>query len=900
MAALSSINIKFSVDLEQFSTAIQNASRDLKKAGAEMQNVGKNMSMYISGPILALGGLAVKSAADFEKAMSEVKAVSSDLDPAGFEALSNAALDLGKRTSKSATEAAQGLKFLALAGFTVEQQLAAIEPVLRLSEAGGIELARASDLATDAMSALGIEAQNLGGFLDIIANTSTKSNTSIEQLNEAFIAVGGQFKNLNVPLDEANALLGILANRGIKGSEAGNGLSTVLINLTSGAGQAGVAMRQLGISAFDSEGNFRGVSTILNDLNEKFATMTVEQQSTYKAMIGGKTRITELNALLDGTANEFDKLRDSIIDSDGKLLSIAETMQDNFNGQLIKMKSALEGVGIQIGNILLPYLKRFVEGLNGVVDWFANLNETAQKIILVIAGIAAAIGPLLLIFGSLASLLPTIIAGVSALGTAFTIMTGPIGLIIVAVGALIYLLVKNWEAVKRSLVDTANYFIDLYNESMAVRAAVQYIILGFKQLFTAGKLVVNLLINGFKLAARTIVDSFKNIGTLVKAVLTGDFKAIPGILANAFKGQVDNVKNFVKEGIGDVKAFATDTASNIKSAIDATLKNDKIKYVTAENVDKESLKSGVQDPVALGVEDGVANGIAKGIAKAGNVLKEGTAAFFEKQISDLKEIQSTIATTNLEWLMYQQRIDEVQVKLDELKKPLQSLADLGIKPIDTKTFLASTQESMKIIRGYVTEYDIEKQRMDAINAEFGEAMSSIMEQTAENLAVGFGELIGAMAAGAPVMQSIYTFLMSNIAALMEQLGKAAIQIGITMSAIKASFKTPFAAIAAGVALIALSSLVKSLMPKEFSGGGGAPAFANGGIVPGNSFYGDKIWARLNSGELVLNGKQQQQLWGMMNNEAGGVNVALELGTKISGSDIELVVNRAINRNKRTR
>ena len=437
------INVVLGLDVSQFTTGLNVAAKRMEQTSAKLISAGTTLSSAFTLPFAAITAGAIKVSADFEQAMSEVKAVSANVSDESFAQITEAAKELGRTTSKSATEAAQGLKFLALAGFTTEQQLAAIEPVLRLSEAGGIDLARASDLATDAMSALGIQAEKLGGFLDIVANTSTKSNSSIEQLNEAFIAVGGQFKNLNVPLDEANALLGILANRGTKGSEAGNGLSSVLINLTTGAGQAGDAMKELGISAFDTDGNFRGVSVILKDLNAKFSTLTLEQQTAYKAMIGGKTRITELNALLDGMANEFDDLRGSIQNSEGKLNDISKVMQDNLNGQVTRLKSALEGLGIQMGEVLLPVVKSVADSLQGLLDRLSETSPETTRFALIIGGIAAAIGPVLIAIGALTKVAAVLTVGLAtatkaaiALKGALTSTAGIVGLVVAAIAAI--------------------------------------------------------------------------------------------------------------------------------------------------------------------------------------------------------------------------------------------------------------------------------------------------------------------------------------------------------------------------------------------------------------------------------------------------------------------------------
>ena len=775
--SLASINIKFAADLKGFSTQMQNAQRDIAKMGEQLTSIGSKLSLGVTAPILGLGAIAVKTAADFETL----------------------------RTSLLSTF--QGNEKAADAAFKQIQTFAAATPY------------------------------------------------QMEEVLDAFI----KLKNLGLnPSEEA------LTSYGNTASAMGKSLNQMIEAVADASTGEFERLKEFGIKA-KSEGDqvsftFQGVTT------------TVAKNAT------------DIQNYLLGIGN---------VNFAGSMDRQSET----FKGRMSTLQDSIASFADSIGSIILEFVSPLIDGLQDLAEWFRNISPEAQKMIVVVAGILAAIGPLILAVGGFASLLPVITAGISSLGVAFTAMTGPIGLVIAGVGLLIYALVKNWSSVKKGIIDVANYFIDLYNESMLVRAAVQYIILSFKQLYTAGKLVTNLIIDGFKLAGKTIIDSFKNIGALLKAVFTGDFEAIPGLLKKAFTGQVNNVKSFVKEAAGDVKAFAVDTSKNINEAIEGTLSRKKIAYI---DVDTDSLKNEVSTAVETGAENGVVSGISKGSKKIGDVLKFGTEAYFDKQIEDLRKEQTAVADSNRVWLDYENRINDVKLKKDELTKSLTSIADLNIKlqPLDTEAWLQSWAQAQSITVSGVNGISVEQMRMDEINKEFGESMTSIMEGVAENMAVGLGNLLGALATGAPVIQSIYSFLMGNISMLMEQLGKAAIQIGITMQAIKSSFSTPFAAIAAGVALIALSTLVKSLVPKELSGG--TPAFANGGVVPGTSLYGDKILARVNSGELILNQKQQANLWGMMNSASEGTNISLEGGFKLAGSDLELVIERAINKNNRKR
>ncbi|XZI50776.1 phage tail tape measure protein [Clostridium perfringens] len=366
--------------MEEIANRAEKVSSNMKSFGQGMSTVGGNL-MKATAPVVAFTGYALKATMNFEAAMSNVQAISGATGDDLIK-LSDKAKEMGKNTSKSAKDAADGMSYMALAGWNTQQMLEGIEPVLRLSEAGNLDLGRASDLTTDSLSALGLQVSDLTRYLDICAQAQRKSNTTADMMMEAYIACGGTMKNLKVPLEESATYIGVLANRGLKGSEAGVALNSVLVNLTSGAGQAGKAMKKLGLNAFDSKGNFKGINVVLKELNTKLSKCTEEQRNTYLAMIGGKTQIDTLNALLAGTNEEYGTLHKSITDSNGALNEMAHTMQNNAYGNITKLKSQLEGLGIQVGEHLVPHINDFIEELSKLIEWFGSLDtETQQAII---------------------------------------------------------------------------------------------------------------------------------------------------------------------------------------------------------------------------------------------------------------------------------------------------------------------------------------------------------------------------------------------------------------------------------------------------------------------------------------------------------------------------------------
>lgn len=437
--------------------ALEPIGKKMQDIGKGMEKVGKDLTKTVTLPIVGIGTAAIKLGMDFEQSMSKVKAMSG-ANEEQMKLLEKAARDAGAATSKSAKDAADALGYMALAGWDSTTSMEALMPVLRLSEAGNIDLARASSLVTDSMSALGLTTKDLPGYLDIVAQTARSSNTDIDQMAEAYLKVGGTLRGLGVPLEESALALGFLANAGIKGSEAGTALNAVISNLTAPTGRAKEALAQLGFSAFDSEGNFKGLENVLFELKGKLTGLTEEQRNTYLAMIGGKEHVKDLNALLNGLDDSYVGLKESIGQADGALNEVAQTMQDNNKGSLTELSSALEELSLKIYDVLKPSIANIIEAIQGFVDKLNSLSPAQQETIVKIGLLVAAIGPALLIFGkiitvvgSAISAFSTISTAVATAGGAMALLTGPIGIAIAAITAIIAIgvtLYMNWDTIK--------------------------------------------------------------------------------------------------------------------------------------------------------------------------------------------------------------------------------------------------------------------------------------------------------------------------------------------------------------------------------------------------------------------------------------------------------------------
>lgn len=370
---------------EKILNAPYNAMKKIGKAGAVAMGT-------ISAAALMAGKKAVDVGMDFDKAMSSWKGTAKATE-AEFNIAREAAMKYGRETTKTATESANALEYMALAGWSVNDSVKALPSVLKLSEATNLDLARTSDLVTDSMSAtgevIGENGENLQRFLDVATTANNKSNQTAEQLMEAWIQTGGVFKGLNVDIEDSATALGVLANRGIKGSEAGTALNAIMINLTTGAGQAGKAMKKLGVSAF-KDGKFKGLKQTLTDVRDKLAGMTEEEQNFYKARIGGKHHIDAFTHLLNGLdatkdgKKEWDSLNESLRNANGSLQQMAATKMDNLWGDTKILQSAMQDLGIKVNDAINIPLRDGAKAFTNMVyasdGFIGNLEELYPKL----------------------------------------------------------------------------------------------------------------------------------------------------------------------------------------------------------------------------------------------------------------------------------------------------------------------------------------------------------------------------------------------------------------------------------------------------------------------------------------------------------------------------------------
>jgi len=707
MAGLASVNIKFFADLTGFSTNMQNANRKISKMGKNMQRVGRTLSVGLTAPILAFGGVALKSWDKQEKAIAQVNAgLISTGNAVGF-------------TSEQLQKMASDLQNTSLFGDEEILQDATAQ-LLTFTNIAGEQFARTQQAAIDLSTRLGGDLKSasiqLGKALnDPVANLSALSRSGIQFSKEQ--------KAVIKSLAESNKLA--------------DAQTIILDELARQYGGAGEAAAKAGL------GGFKQLQNSIGDLMEDF--------------------------------------------------------------------------GAIIAQAILP----FVDKIKTMIASFKALSPETKKFIVILAGVAAAIGPLLLLAGTI---LPAIASG-------FTLLMGPLGLVIAALTAVGVIIYKNWEPIKAQLVAIANYFIDLYNESTAFRVAVEYVTLQFKNMWSVVKFVFNAIYTVITGVVKQIINQFAAMGAVFKGAFTLDFDAVKKGLTDFSTATKENLTNVIDAFKGDFNSLTTDVAGNVQDALEKVANR---KYKTILEV-----KVTPTGPGASMIQGGTVGGGAAARPRA-------TA-------------------------------------------------------LDTSSFAAGIQPLADGVTQSEADLDAGLTNIQDRFVDFSDNVSNAIQGAAVGFLSGFGEIMAGIVNGTAGIGDIGNLFLGSLGNLLVNLGKIAIQVAVGIKAIKkalGSLAWPVA-LAAGVALVAFGTLIKSRVSDLGGGGNYAGAFTTGGMVGGNSPVGDKLFARVNSGEMILNQAQQRNLNSMITPNAQLLNVVLGGELTADAGKLKVVLDRYDTRKNRT-
>lgn len=319
----------------------------------------------------------VEVGSSFEAAMSEVEAISGAAG-SDLESLTQKAKEMGSTTKFTATEAAEAFKYMSLAGWNTQQMLSGVDGVLNLAAASGMELASASDMITDYLSAFNMEAEQAAYMADMMAYAQANSNTTAEQLGEAYGNCAANLNTAGQDIETVTSLLEAMANQGLKGSEAGTALGSIMTQITQKMEDGRIQIGETLVAVADSNGNFRDLTDILTDVGDALEGMGTEERSAALAATFNKTALSGLNLVLNEGMDKVAGYEEALRDADSTAAGMAETMQDNLSGDMTKASSALEGLGIAAYEYVEGPVRSVVQGVTGVISGITDAI-TPQK-----------------------------------------------------------------------------------------------------------------------------------------------------------------------------------------------------------------------------------------------------------------------------------------------------------------------------------------------------------------------------------------------------------------------------------------------------------------------------------------------------------------------------------------
>lgn len=608
---------KASANIESFSK--KNEAR-FKKFGQSATRVGKQLTVGLSAPLALLAGNAVRTFATFDDQMRKVGATMGATTD-DLQAMTEVAKELGSTTRFTARQAAEGLEFMALAGFDAKQSIEAIPDVLNLAAAAAIDLGLASDIVTDTMSAFSLSADQAANVSDVLAKTQASANATVVQLGESFKFSTANAATFGQDLETLAATLGVFADSGVKGSRAGTAFNAIIRDLKRSAEDGAVAIGGQNIALADSEGNFRDLLDIMTDVEKATSSLSQAQQANALDAVFQEESIRGVNILMTQGVSKAEALRKKLYEAGGSAQAMAEQMEGGLGGAMRSLNAAFEGFNIELGQVLAPVINKLAGLLGKLLNYFKDLSPTTKKIIVVVAGLAAAAGPLLLALGGIATVLPAILSGLA-------VLTGPIGLIVAGIAALTAVVVANWDTITAWAEDIANYFVKLYNESLIFRAGIEVIVMQFKTMFEVGKFVFNSLWTIIKTNIALIKDAFTGLGGLILGVLTFDRAQIRKSLDTLAKDVAQTGGAALSKLSNEAKTLFDNIGQDANEMINNILRGEKapVKFNASEE-SKTNLKEDVANAVEQGAKEGLGRAkiasVASGLESQGATQMSG-------------------------------------------------------------------------------------------------------------------------------------------------------------------------------------------------------------------------------------------------------------------------------------
>lgn len=554
-----------------------------EKVGGTLTSVGQKL-LPLSTSIAGLGVAAVKTTADFDSEMSKVSAISgatgTDLDK-----LRGKAREMGAKTKFSASEAAQGMQYMAMAGWKTQDMMDGLEGIMNLAAASGEDLASTSDIVTDALTAFGLSAKDSSHFSDILAAASSNANTNVSMMGETFKYAAPVLGSLGYTAEDAALAIGLMANAGIKSSQAGTSLRGAITNLAKPTDTVAAAMDKYGISLTDSSGKMLSLRELMEQLRQKLGGLSEAEQAQAAAALFGKNAMSGMLAIINGSDKDFEKLAGAIDNCDGSSEKMANTMNDNLQGQITILMSQLQELAISFGEILMPKIRDIVTHIQNFVDKLNAMDEGQKETILRIGMFVAALAPMLIGLGNVimfsanvSRALGTLSAGLVKAGgfsgvftKALGLITSPAAIVVGAIAAITAVIIHLWNtnedfrntitAIWQKIKDAFTTFAAGISERLSAlgitfsdaTSAIKTIWDGFCNSLA---LVLEAAFNTIAIALQTAFNVILGIWDVFSAVFSGDWSGAWEAVKGIFSSVWDGLKEYFSTIIGAVKGVA--------------------------------------------------------------------------------------------------------------------------------------------------------------------------------------------------------------------------------------------------------------------------------------------------------------------------------------------------------
>lgn len=712
---------ELSKTFSQAQTEIEKIGKKFEEMGKKLTNTGKTMSTYVTAPLVGIGAISLHTAANFDDAMRKVQAISGATG-SDFEKLTNQARELGATTAFSATDAAEAMYYLALAGWDVNEIMEATPGLLALASAAGMDLGQAADIVSDTMSGFQMDATQAGEAANIFAAASSNSNTDVLQLGEALKYAGATANAAGMDLVQTTAILGVLADSGVKGSMAGTTLNAMLRDMKKAAVDGAIGIGTHTIALYNEDGTMRDLGAVMADVGVATADMTVEQRDAALAAIFHEESIRGVNIMLATGSERYYELEGKIRDSDGAAKSMAETMEGGVGGALREMESAMEELMIVLGNILVIGVLPLIKYLTQLFGWFSELPAPIQKAVIAFGAVIAIIGPLIWALGAVVSSIGTLAAAfgtggalagaisfvsatlLPALSAALGLLISPIGLVIVAVAALALAWKNNW--------------FDIQGKSQVVWSWI--------------KTQANDLKNQLERAWHAIVMSVSTLKTQFGAAwdaLKAGFTTIAGMLVSAAMGLYNGLVSAYNSMIASLTNFKTQMLmrwAEIRTGVYTKLTeliNDAQTWLNNQQTKFNMAISQITDLKTRAIarwtelKSGILNKLNEIISDIQNWINRQNDKF-SQAVASVNDLKTRVIKA------FSDMLSEIRTKINEIINAIKELP-AKVKALGTEAYNAGKAFVQKLIDGLKSKLQEVKNTVSEITK-----LSSITESSA--------------------------------------------------------------------------------------------------------------------------------------------------------------------------